>query len=77
MRHGKKRDDKGEFVTLYKEFFENGTKFYQHFKTAEYYFNTLLDKVYAYLKKKYMRWRKAIIPKERLAELINVRQRRF
>lgn len=39
--------------------------------------NQILSVVYVYLKKKYMRWRKAIIPKERLAVLINVRQRRF
>lgn len=29
MRHGKKRDSEGEFVTLYKEFIEDRTKFYQ------------------------------------------------
>lgn len=62
-----KRDSEGEFLTLYKELIEDGTKFNQYFRTSEYCFNTLLDRVYLYLKKKDTHWRKAMTPKERLA----------
>jgi len=62
-----KRDSEGEFLTLYKELIEDGTKFYQYFRMSEYCFNTLLEKLYVYLKKKDTHWRKAITPKERLA----------
>jgi len=63
----KKRDSEGEILTLYKKLIEDGTKFYQYFRMSEYCFNTLLEKLYVYLKKKDTHWRKAITPKERLA----------
>lgn len=47
-----KKDSEGEFLTLYKELIEDGTKFYQYFRMSEYCFNTLLEKLYVYLKKK-------------------------
>jgi len=47
-----KRESEGEFLTLYQEFIEDETKFYQYFRMSEYCFNTLLDKVYVYLKKR-------------------------
>jgi len=47
----KKTDSEGEFLTLYKELIEDETKFYQYFRMSEYCFNTLLEKLYVYLKK--------------------------
>jgi len=53
MRHDKKESE-GElsFLTLYKELIEDATKFYQYFRKSEYCFNTLLENLFVYLKKK-------------------------
>jgi len=65
-----KRSSEGEFLTLYKELIESGTTFYQYFRMSEYCFDTLLDKLYEYFKKKDTHWRKAITLKEQLAVCI-------
>lgn len=63
----RKREEEGEFATLYKHLIDDESKFFEYFRMSKYCFDILLSKLTDKLRKHDTHWRKAIPPRERLA----------
>lgn len=63
----RKREEEGEFATLYKHLIDDESKFFEYFRMSKHCFDILLSKLTEKLRKQDTHWRKAIPPRERLA----------
>jgi len=58
----KKRDNEGEFQTLYKELIDDETKFHEYYRMSMYCFDVILKKIEKYIRKQDTNFRKCIPP---------------